>query len=144
MVRYPGVNDSIAEGIVMWATLHPDLLAWLPRQPMDSDRGDWEARLQDLERYRTYADDWDGQGSPGIGGDLIDSAGALATVLRQNGVVAPTSVLPGVQGTVGFEWDLANGGIATLEVLDPNSADLFLHQPGEPLKHTTISQVVPA
>jgi hypothetical protein len=128
----------------MWATLHPDLLVWLPQQTVGTGRSDWEARLGDLERYRNYTDDWDGQGAAGIGSDLIDSAVALAAALRRHGVVAPASALPGVQGTVGFEWDLADGGSATLEVLDPNTAELFLHLPGEPAKLLTFTQAVTA
>jgi hypothetical protein len=75
---------------------------------------------------------------------LIDSAAALAAALRRHGVVAPASALPGVQGTVGFEWDLADGGSAALEVLGPNTAELFLHLPGEPVKHLTLTQAVTA
>lgn len=82
----------------MWTTLTPDILARFPRQrvngaangvhtdPAIIAQGNWDARIAELAVFRTYTDDWDGQAAAGlaspaaaIGGELVDSAVALAT-----------------------------------------------------------------
>lgn len=138
----------------MWASLTPAVLAKLPRHPANgstngvhgspkSASGSWAAGLADLERYRTYAADWDGQGATGIPGELIDSAAALASRLEALGVVAPSCVLPGVGGTVGFEWD-GSGGSVTLEVLGPDTGELFVYAPGSAVEHVVLNETVVA
>ena len=90
----------------MWATLTPEILARFPRHPLNgaingvhassgtTPQGDWDARIAELEVFRTYTDDWDGQGSAGlaapaaaIGGELVDSAVTLAKSGKVHGRV---------------------------------------------------------
>ena len=111
----------------MWANVIP-LLAKLPLWQLngrsDAAHGvDWSAGLADLDRYRAYTDDWDGQGAKGIPGELIDGAVSLAELLRSRTVVPPACVLPGFGGTVRFEWDVAGGGSIALEVIGPEAAE---------------------
>jgi hypothetical protein len=76
-----------------------------------------------LERYRTYADDWDGQGAKAIPAEVVGSAVELVALLRSNAIAPATCVLPGFGGTVGFEWDTPGGGSTKLEVTGPETAE---------------------
>ena len=146
----------------MWDNLNPAIVARLPRPTEDpatngtavrlaAAAGTWEECLADLERYREYGDDWDGQAAAGIAppakavsGDVIDSAAALAASLRRHGVFAPHSTWPGVRGTVGFEWALEHGGSISLEVTEPGSADLILFRPDKPTEHLVLTESIAA
>lgn len=142
----------------MWETLKPEVLARLPRSVLNGtangtpgsgsrgDRGSWEKCLTDLNRFRSYGDDWDGQGAAfghpakAISGELIDSAVALVEVLRRSGIDAPLCTLPDVQGTVGFEWESDGGSSITLDILEPGTAEMFLFAPGKPTEHVTLTE----
>ena len=147
----------------MWATLTPEILARFPRHPLNgaingvhassgtTPQGDWDARIAELDVFRTYTDDWDGQGAAGlaapaaaIGGELVDSAVTLARSLQNQGVLAPDAVCPGVEGTVCLEWDLSGGGSASLEVKEPGKAELFVFTPGNPGVLTLLTDAVTA
>jgi hypothetical protein len=135
----------------MWADLTP-LLAKLPRTPAEgsingthgkrvaSAGGEWTAVLADLERYRKYSDDWDGQGAKGIPREVIESAMALAAVLNTRDVIPPHCVLPGFEGTVGFEWDMTDSGSITLEITGHWTAELQRYVPGKSLERMMIAE----
>jgi hypothetical protein len=132
----------------MWANMTP-LFSKFPRLPLNGTSNgthtdDWSACLADLERYRAYSDDWDGQGAKGIPGNLIDSAVALAGLLRSQAVTPPTCVLPGFDGTVGFEWDTAGGGSIKLEITGSEVADFERYTPTEPLEVIKLAEPVNA
>lgn len=126
----------------MWANITPHL-AKFPRQPHDS-AGDWSACATDLERYRGYADDWDGQQAKGIPHNLIDGATALAGLLRAQGIDPPTCVLPGFNGTVIFQWDMPADRSVSLEITGPESAALECYAPTESLEVIEIAEPVAA
>ncbi len=147
----------------MWDSLKPEFFARLPRTPMNGaangmhtgpatapPRNDWESCYAKLEDYRSYTDDWDGQGailgSPAkaIGRELIDSAVALMRLLQNRSVHAPDWTLPGVQGTVGFEWDQPCGGSISIEVLDPETFEVFIRSPENEVEHLVITEAVNA
>lgn len=141
----------------MWDVLKPQILSRLPQEVLNgtsngthgveagTTRGGWERCLATLGNFRSYGDDWDGQGAAfghpakAISGELIDSAVELATVLRRSGVLAPACTLPDVSGTVGFEWEF-DGWLVTLDVLAPGSAEMDVFAPGRPTEHVTLTE----
>jgi hypothetical protein len=65
---------------------------------------DWSYVFDRLNVYRGYQDDWDGEGSPAPGPEIVDAAIAYARSLRDKGEQAPDMVVPGVNGTIALEW----------------------------------------
>ena len=138
----------------MWETIDPTILAVLPKQPLNgasvngthSSGHEWSDSLRKLEQFRVEytQDDWDGQGAPAISREVLDRAALLARSLHSQGVLAPSWVLPSVQRSVGFEWDLEHGVSITLEIVEPGIAELFLFTPGKPTEHYVLSGAVTA
>lgn len=147
----------------MWDTLKPELLARLPHSPTNgavngapgtpvlaSPSTDWEACIAELNHYRTYTGDWDGQGAilgkpaAPITEEVVDSAVALMRSLRAVGVPAPHVTYPGVTGTVGVAWDLAGGGTIEIEVIDPGTADVSFITPDSKAEHSVLTDAVTA
>lgn len=136
----------------MWTTLQPEVLSRLPRHGTNglaqkesspfhrtSDTQTWEERIQELETFRSYQHDWDGQGAEAPSSELMDSAVNLAQQLVQKGIDAPSCVVPGVNGTVVFEWQGENGSYLEIEVVAANRADGCLIVPGRQTEHWTLS-----
>ena len=120
----------------MWATLKSDILSRLPRHRsngamakdlranhQNSHPQEWDKRIEELEAFRTYKHDWDGQGAEAPSSELMDSAVNLAHQLIQTGIDAPSCVVPGVNGTVVFEWQGENGSYLEIEITAPDRAD---------------------
>lgn len=147
----------------MWNSLKPEFLARLPHSPTNGSANgpqgpavvappptNWESCFEKLNEYRSYTDDWDGQGeilgkpAKAIPGELIDSAVALMRSLRQLSVPAPHCTYPGVQGTVSVEWELTGGRTVTLEVIDPGTADVFFFAPDNKVEHLVLTEAVTA
>ena len=105
---------------------------------------DWSNTLSELERYRSYTDDWDGQGAKGIPREAIDAGMAIVDVLRANAIVPPNYVLPGFDGTVGFEWRIHDGGSITLDISGPGSAEFERYVPGGAYESIKFGETVPA
>jgi hypothetical protein len=61
---------------------------------------------------------------------LVQSAIHLANLLRQAQIDAPSCVVPGVNGTVVFEWQCADGAYLEIEITEPYRADVCLIVPG--------------
>ncbi len=127
-----------------WATRHPALASELelPQQSLVTatrndkpDEKTWSQQIDKLLAIRQLEDDWDGQGSPAPTVEVVDSALVLAILLRQDGVIPPTGIVQGVVGEVLFDWQSADGKYVEVEVTGPYEADVFIHQPGRPLKH---------
>jgi hypothetical protein len=101
-------------------------------------RGDkpesWSERLDDLLDIRCLEDDWDGLGARAPSLALVDSAIQLAQELRQLGCISPSRIVPGVNGTVLFEWQ-ADGVYWEIEVLRPYYAEAVKMTTGEPPEH---------
>ena len=138
----------------MWDTIDPVVLEQIPRHAMNgvptgdanSFQSGWSAVLTKLDRFRKeyVEDDWDGQGAAAVSNELITSGAALARSLQKAGIRVPNCVLPSVQGTLGFEWDLEGGTSVTVELNEPDSADFFLYTPGKPIEHRILTGSVTA
>lgn len=114
----------------MWASLPPEVMTRLRGPAAPDGAGSWEHAVRELDGYRTLTDDYDGQGAKAPAPDTFDAAADLVRDLRRNGVPAPSSVVPGPNGSVNLEWDYADGVSASVEVTDPHEADVFLLAPG--------------
>jgi hypothetical protein len=102
------------------------------------DRFDcWSNRIDELLAIRLLPDDWDGQGSTAPATDLVDSALMLARSLRQGGIEAPNRIVPGVNGSVIFEWQVGEE-YCEIEVTRPYHAEGLRLVPGQPPEHWLI------
>jgi hypothetical protein len=146
----------------MWDTLKPDALDRLPRTglngsvngthgtPKAAHLASWEKCLAKLDEFRSYGDDWDGQGAAfgkpaaTITAELIDSAVALVEVLRRYGVVAPSYTFPDVQGGVGFDWSLNDGSSVTLEVPEPGVAEMWVYTADKRVEQVVLMETTAA
>jgi hypothetical protein len=104
---------------------------------LDADRSPieegWRTAIDDLLKYRNYSDDWDGDGAAAIPADVVYSAIRLAQRLQRDGHPPPSCTLPGVNGTVSFEW-VVLGGRLEIEVLEPHIARVVEAFPDEPVR----------
>lgn len=136
----------------MWTTLQPDIVARLPCHGANGKRqngvallqsapvgpSQWSKRIEDLEAIRNYQNDWDGQGATAPSPELVESAVSLAQMLAQRRVDAPSCIVPGVNGTVVFEWQGENGSYVEIEVTAPDRADACLIVSGKPTEPWTL------
>jgi len=81
----------------------------------------WASVFGELHRVRQLHDDWDGEGSPAPGSELVDSAVLLAQNLSQY-EAPPCRVHAGINGTIFFEWH-SQAGYREVEVVAPGKAD---------------------
>jgi hypothetical protein len=99
----------------------------------------WSQRLDDLLQIRLLEDDWDGQGAKAPSTELVDSAIGLAEIFRQQGQDAPCRIVPGVNGTVLFEWQ--HGDMyEEIEVLRPFYAEGIRIVPGQEPVHWVVAE----
>jgi hypothetical protein len=136
----------------MWAGLQSEILSRLPRHgsngathnrivtvPTTSPgRQEWDKCMKDLEGISAYHNDWDGQGAEAPSSEIMDSAVNLAKLLHQQGIDPPSCVVPGVNGTVVFEWQGENGAYLEIEITAPDRADGCLIVPGKLTEHWTL------
>lgn len=133
----------------MWDSLNQEAVARLPRQAHSSWNG-WEKCFAKLEEFRTYGDDWDGQGAAfgkpaaTITCALIDGAVFLARKLQLLGVSPPDGVIPTVLGGVVLDWLAANGDQTELEISEPESAEILIFNEGRPLECLPLNEPVMA
>ena len=83
----------------------------------------WGGIVDELLRIRTLTDDWDGEGSVAPDAVLVDCALKIATGFKQAHLRSADRVHAGVNGTVFFEWHLADG-YQEVEVFDGCRAEL--------------------
>jgi hypothetical protein len=81
---------------------------------------------------------WDGQGARAPSYDMLASAIGLAYTLYQQGVDPPNCVIPGVDGTVTFEWHDPDGTYTEVEIVRPLYAEVMMIEPGKPARHWTL------
>ena len=105
--------------------------AVLPAVAIDS----WESSLQKVAEFQQLGDDWDGLGAIAPSQELVLSALALAHLLQERGVPAPSRVVAGLDGVIAFEWQLPDGTYADVEIVRPFFAEVMLLEPGKPAKH---------
>lgn len=83
-------------------------------------------------------DDWDGCGAKAPSHELLASAVGLAHLFRDQGVPAPSRIVPGLDGIVLFEWQFPDGTYAEVEIVRPLFAEVMVIEPGKPAKHWTL------
>lgn len=105
-----------------------------PPHPLD----EWEERIDELLDIRRLPDDWDGLGASAPPTAVVDSALALAQLLRRKGCPAPCRILAGLTGAVLFEWQNEEGSYSELEMSAPGRADWILMIPGQPTRTDSI------
>ena len=145
----------------MWDILRPDVIARLPHEMQNSSANGihvavsrcpnrtWDQCLAKLDEFRTYGDDWDGQGAAfgkparKITAEVIDSAVELATKLKNLGIRAPDGAYPDVLGGVGFDWSIQGGGLIELEIAEPGSAEVVLYKTDHDVELLTLSESAP-
>jgi len=96
----------------------------LPSEP-------WGATIQRIESFFQLGDDWDGLGAKAPEHELLKSAVGLAYLFSERGVPAPVAVVPGLDGSVNFEWQEPDGTIAEVEIDRPFHAEVMLIEPGK-------------
>jgi hypothetical protein len=102
------------------------------------DAGPWEPAVEEVVAYQHLGDNWDGFGAKAPTRELLESAIGLAYIFYGKGVPPPQRVVPGVDGTVLFEWQLTDGTYAEVEIDRPLHAEVMWIEPGKPAKHWTL------
>lgn len=98
----------------------------------------WNRITDELLDVRNLPDDWDGLGAKAPPAELVDSAIQLAQLLHQWNMESPSRVVPGLTGTVLFEWQ-KNGIYLEIEVCRPYYAECLKVVPGKPPEHLVIT-----
>ncbi len=106
-------------------------------QPV-ADAGTWEPAVQKIIGFQQLGEDWDGLGAKAPSRELLESAIGLAYLLSEKGTEPPSRVVPGLTGTVIFEWQFADGTYGEIEIERPFYAEVMMIEPGKPSKHCTI------
>ena len=102
------------------------------------DAGPWEPAVQKIVEFQHLGDDWDGLGAPAPSRELLASAIALAYLYSKQGIPPPTCVVPGLDGSVNFEWQDPDGTIAEVEIDRPFHAEVMVIEPGKPASFWTL------
>jgi hypothetical protein len=83
----------------------------------------WPPVIEELQRFRDLADDWDGEGTPAPKPAIVDRAVTLARELQQRGETPPHRVHVSVNATIYFEWQtLVN--YTEIEVVTPDQVEM--------------------
>ncbi len=102
------------------------------------EAGAWEPAVQKIIGFQHLGDDWDGLGAKAPSRELLESAIGLAYVLSEKGTEPPSRVVPGLDGTVIFEWQFKDGTYGEIEIERPFYAEVMMIPPGQPAKHWTL------
>ncbi len=102
------------------------------------DAGPWEPTVRKIAEFKNLGDDWDGLGAKAPVGELLESAIGLAYLFYEKGVDPPHCVVPGVDGSVTFEWQSPDGTFTEVEIVRPFHAEVMMIEPGKPAKHWTL------
>lgn len=102
------------------------------------DAGTWEPAVRQIIQYQQLQHDWDGYGAEIPSREVLESAIGLAYCFYEEGVDPPHRVAPGVAGSVIFEWQVADGAYATVEVDAPLHAEVMLIELGKPTQQWTL------
>jgi hypothetical protein len=95
----------------------------------------WTVTIDTLLTLRDIHDDWDGNGATAPSRETVDSALHLAIHFRDLGMREPNGVVPGVNGTVIFDWQGTDQSYLEVEVTEPFHAECVFISPGKPTKH---------
>jgi hypothetical protein len=102
------------------------------------DAGPWEPAVRKIVEFQHLGDNWDGLGAPAPTRELLASAIGLAYMLYEEGVDPPHSVVPGLDGSVNFEWQDPDGTITEIEIDRPLHAEVMMMEPGKPPRFWTL------
>ena len=94
--------------------------------------------MRTIVAMQHLGDDWDGQGARAPSQEMLVSAIGLAYTLLQKGMEPPSSVVPGLEGSVIFEWQWPDGTFCEVEIVRPFYAEVMLVEPGKPAQHWTL------
>ncbi|MBI3821688.1 MAG: hypothetical protein HY289_03300 [Planctomycetes bacterium] len=95
--------------------------ALVPKKGSPSVRT-WPQLTEDLRALNQLGDDWDGQAAKAPDPNLIRAAQSLVEYFNANNWSCADRVIAGVNGTIFFEWHVADGYIE-IEVIEPNRAE---------------------
>jgi len=95
------------------------------------DVGPWEPAIRKIVELQNLGPDWDGLGAVAPSPELVESAVRLAYLFSEKGVDPPHCVVPGLDGSVNFEWQNPDGTIAEVEIDRPLHAEVMLIEPGK-------------
>lgn len=87
-----------------WAAGSSSAVGFAVIDPRDDWPRQWSVLIDGLRAARQLEDDWDGQGAVAPAPALVDGAITLAQTLRVSGARPADFAIPGVNGTVVFEW----------------------------------------
>jgi hypothetical protein len=93
--------------------------------------GPWEPAIRKIVELQNLGPDWDGLGAVAPSPELVESAVRLAYLFSAKGVEPPHCVVPGLDGSVNFEWQNPDGTIAEVEIDRPLHAEVMLIEPGK-------------
>jgi len=131
----------------MWTHLLQPMLSKLPfaglnGTPKNALASPWSIGLQELTEIRSLEDDWDGQGALAPSSELVESAEELARELQTLRVAGPSCVVPGVNGTVVFEWEFGPDLSIEIEVTEPGAGEGFLLATGSQAEYWSLKEPV--
>lgn len=109
-----------------------------PNGSLAKSAAPWEPWVQKIAEYQHLDDAWDGAGAKAPSLELVESAIGLAHLLRDREMLPPSRVVPGIDGTILFEWQLPDGTYAEIEVVRPLFAEVMVIEPGKPARHWTL------
>jgi hypothetical protein len=95
------------------------------------DAGRWEAAVAKIVEFQHLGNDWDGLGAVAPSRELLESAIGLAYLFSERGVNPPHSIIPGLEGSVNFEWQDPDGTITEVEIDRPLHAEVMVVEPGK-------------
>ena len=100
--------------------------------------GLWDPAVQKILGFQGLGDGWDGLGAKAPTKELLQSAIGLAYLLSEKGVAPPHCVVPGLDGSINFEWQDPDGTIAEVEIDRPLHAEVMLMEPGKSARFWTL------
>ncbi len=103
----------------------------------------WSTTIDSLLDIRDLPSDWDGNGAVAPPKDVVDSALHLAIHLKDRGMREPNGVVPGVNGTVIFDWQGTDKSYLEIEVSEPFHAEAIFIAPGRETQTWTFSESRP-
>lgn len=103
-----------------------------------ADAGPWEPVVQKIVEFQHLGDGWDGLGAPAPSRELLESAIGLAFLFSKDGIPPPHSVVPGLDGSVNFEWQDPDGTIAEVEIDRPFHEEVMMIDPTRDAKYWTL------
>ena len=98
----------------------------------------WNHTIDELLQIRLLEDDWDGLGAKAPAGLLVDSALRMAGWMEGRGFAAPARIVPGLTGSVVFEWQTDDGAQLEVELTEPARGRIALFRAGETTIHHEI------